>query len=257
MFEKLFIKLFGMKFNGDNCVYDRYQWLDNMLSKTNDDLELIDIGCGNGWALFLASKKGYKATGLSHDSDDIAKINTRSRVLGNDISLLEMDVSELKNVKPDNFDVLINMENIEHIKDDKQMISDMSLILKERGLVYFTTTNIFYKLEGDYGPFDLNRTDGGHVRKGYTHKWLKNEFEKNRLKVIYEGWISGPFSLRLLSLNRKIPSILIKPTKLLLIPLTIISNFLDRVFFRNYIHSLSCCFILKRLAIDELPGYLL
>ena len=71
----LFYKLFGVKFNGDNLVYDRFVWLKRNLPKTLDGLKLLDIGCGNGWSLYLGHSKGFKPTGLTFDQSQIESIN--------------------------------------------------------------------------------------------------------------------------------------------------------------------------------------
>ena len=47
-----FIKIFGVVFNGDNAMFDRYQWLKDNLIPSKENSNLLDIGCGNGWAIF-------------------------------------------------------------------------------------------------------------------------------------------------------------------------------------------------------------
>ena len=45
---KFFFVLFGVKFNGDNAVYDRYVWLKKNLVVLKKNSNLLDVGCGNG-----------------------------------------------------------------------------------------------------------------------------------------------------------------------------------------------------------------
>ena len=57
---KIIFKLFGVALNGDCTLYDRHIWLKKNLILLNEKSNLLDVGCGNGWALFIAKKKVLK-----------------------------------------------------------------------------------------------------------------------------------------------------------------------------------------------------
>lgn len=244
----IFYRLFGIKFNGDNAVYDRYLWISNKLPKTLDNLKLLDIGCGNGWSLFLGHAKGYKSTGLTFDQSQIDAINKKNKIFNADIKLINENLDQINDLDKEKYDVIINTENIEHVVNDVELISKMSDSLNDRGFVYFTTPNWFAKAASkhDYGPFYLNRKDGGHVRRGYTLAWLEDVFNSNNLIVVEKGFLSGPASILLLGFSRSIPNPIKPLFKIITIPLSIICNLIDRVFFKDNKSSMSVCFILQK-----------
>jgi SAM-dependent methyltransferase len=248
MFKKLFWKIFGVKFNGDNFSYDRQAWVKKNLPFTTNDLKLLDVGCGNGWGLYIAADKGYDATGLTYDVSQIKSINQKKIILNKEVTAINLDIANLRDLEPDSVDVILNFENIEHIAEDEKMISDMAYLLKKRGLIFFSTPNLFYKfpLLHEHGPFHLDRKDGGHVRKGYTLEWLERNFKENNLITLRKGFISGPASILLLSISRKIPLMLQPIFRLVIIPFTIAANLIDRIFFKKYPHSYSVYFILQK-----------
>ena len=89
--EKIFIKIFGIIFNGNNAMFDRYQWLKDNLIPPKENSSLLDIGCGNGWAIFLAAQKGYKSTGLSWSEEDLKRLKERSELLNLPVNLMVHD----------------------------------------------------------------------------------------------------------------------------------------------------------------------
>ncbi len=240
MMYKLFVRLIGVKYNGNNAAYDRWVWLKKYLPKTADPLTCLDVGCGNGWALFVAARKGYRPTGISNDAANTAKITQRATALGYDIDIQNLDCDDLTQLNRQ-FDVIINCENIEHIPHDKKLVGAMSDLLNDRGFIFFTTPNYFYKTadKNDAGPFDINRTDGGHVRRGYTFAWLEKEFLRNNLLIVERGYITNFCSLVVPYIDRKILRWLWTPlAKLFLVPAAIVANRLDRLFFKQWKHSL-------------------
>tara|TARA_B110000211_G_scaffold60668_1_gene68455 strand:- start:1229 stop:1978 length:750 start_codon:yes stop_codon:yes gene_type:complete len=248
MLKRLFWKIFGVKFNGDNFSYDRQAWLKRNLPFTKNGLELLDVGCGNGWGLYIAASKGYVATGLTYEESQIASINQKKIILGKEVNAVNLDVANLRDLEADSVDVILNFENLEHIAEDEKMISDMAYLLKKRGLIFFSTPNLFYKfpLLQEHGPFHLDRKDGGHMRKGYSLGWLEQCFKDNNLMTLRKGFLSGPASILLLSLSRKIPAVFRPLFRLIVIPFTILANLIDRLVFYKYPHSYSVCFILQK-----------
>ena len=71
-------------------------------------------------------------------------------------------------------------------------------------------------------------------------------FISNNLLVVEKGYISGPASIFLLGLSRMIPNFIAPIFKIITIPLTLIFNLIDRVFFKDNKSSASVYFILQK-----------
>ena len=125
----------------------RYQWLNDNLIAPKENSNLLVVGCGNGWAVFLAAQKGYKSTGLTWSEEEVKKLKSRSELLNLPVKSVVYDARQLDKFKVEKkFDVIINSENIEHIIDDKKLIKDISNLLNKNGLLYLTTPNLFFSL---------------------------------------------------------------------------------------------------------------
>ena len=172
----------------------------------------------------------------------------RSELLNLPVKSVVYDARQLDKFKVEKkFDVIINSENIEHIIDDKKLINDISSLLNKNGLLYLTTPNLFFSLffikEEPYGIPTSGVEDGGHVVRGYTFEKLEKMLEKNSLFTIHKSYIGGPFSRFLLSISRIFSY---KIFKVFYIPLSIVFQKIDHVFFKNNEKNLSLAIIAKK-----------
>lgn len=247
--KKIFFKIFGVVFNGDCAMYDRYIWLKKNLVVLNENSNFLDIGCGNGWSLFVARKIGFKnILGLSWNKEDLDRIYSRTSLLKN-IKLLEGDARKLDEINFNiKFDAIVNSENIEHILNSEKLISNISKILNTGGLLYLTTPNLLYpKIYGEKNIKNPPKEDGGHVVRGYSRERLKIILNKYNLKIINTNYIGGKFNISLLNFERYFP---FRIRKILTIPLTVIFNYLDNIFFKDNKNNLSIAIIAEK--IDDL-----
>ena len=138
--------------------------------------------------------------------------------------------------------------NIEHIINDKKLLEDISNLLNKKGLLYLTAPNLSYSLfftkEETYGIPTSGVEDGGHIVRGYTFEKLEKILEKNNLFTIHKSYIGGPFSRFLLSISRKFSH---KIFKVFYIPLSIVFQKIDHVFFINNVNNLSVAIIAKKI----------
>ncbi len=246
---KILFKLFGVGFNGDCALYDRYVWLKKNLVLLNENSKLLDIGCGNGWALFMGQKLGFKnSIGLSWAQNDLERIKNRTNKLKN-IELRIGDARKLDELKiEEKFDAVINAENIEHIIDSEKLIKDISNLLNDGGLLYLTTPSILYKkIYKDSVVKNPPIEDGGHVIRGFSKERLEKICNKNNLHIISVDYIGGKFSRYLLNFQRMIPSKIF--SKIITIPLSILFNFLDSIFFKNNINNISIAIIAEKIEV--------
>ena len=69
-----YLKRKKLLIHGDPLVLDRWLWICKWLPKTNEDLSILDVGCGSGAFTINAAARGYKALGLSWDKDIMDKV---------------------------------------------------------------------------------------------------------------------------------------------------------------------------------------
>ena len=197
--KDIFIRLIGWRaaiFHGDPTVYDRWKWIRRHLS--HGTLRTLDVGCGSGAFTMYAAKIGNESVGISSDDRNCETAIKRANILGlKNIKIIQADLRDLDNYfnTLGTFDQIMCLETIEHILDDKKLISDLSTLLKPGGRLVLTAPFKYYKpLLGDKLS---DREDGGHVRWGYTHDEMRSLFNQCRMDIIVEEYISGIISRQL------------------------------------------------------------
>ena len=119
------------------CVVKHFKINRNKLPFKN--LEILDVGCGGGLLSEPVSRLGAYVTGIdaSLQNIEIAKIHSKEKKLK--INYICASPERLKTKKK--FDVILNMEIIEHVEDVENFIKQSSKFLKRNGLMFFATIN--------------------------------------------------------------------------------------------------------------------
>lgn len=147
--------------------------------KTN---KIIDIGCGIGYFLEEAKKRGWEVYGteLSEKSAEICNSKGISTYHG---------FLDSENYVPEMFDVITSFEVIEHINYPLKELNHFNKILRQGGLVYITTPNfnslLRYRLKEKYNIISYPE----HLSY-YTPKTLTQVFQIcgfSRLKIETTG----------------------------------------------------------------------
>lgn len=226
-YEFLLAKLFGNLLNvirGDTLVTDRFLWLKKNLPKTLNNERLLDIGSGSGAFTIAAASMGYDAVGLSWDKKNQIKGIKRAEALElkNKCEFPMGDARELDKFVPENnFNFVLNFENIEHIIDDKKLFLQIYKTLIPGGFLLLTTPYLNYKhiSRNDLGPFS-SVEDGGHVRRGYTESMLKELCQLTGFQVEKIDYCSGFMSQLITKVMRVLTSIFgLKISWILVLPL--------------------------------------
>jgi 2-polyprenyl-6-hydroxyphenyl methylase/3-demethylubiquinone-9 3-methyltransferase len=110
-------------------------------SKTNflKGLNILDIGCGGGLISEPMARLGAKVTGIdaSEKNIKVAKIHSKKNKL--EINYLNKSPEQLKNVKE--FDVILNLEIVEHVENVNFYIKSCYDLLKKDGIMFTATLN--------------------------------------------------------------------------------------------------------------------
>ena len=103
------------------------------------DIKILDIGCGGGLLSEPLSRLGAKVTGI--DASDrnikIAKMHSEKSKLDIDYYCSSPD----KFVPKEKFDVVLNMEIVEHVENVDFFLFKSSELLRENGLMFIATLN--------------------------------------------------------------------------------------------------------------------
>ena len=106
-------------------------------------INILDIGCGGGLLSEPMHRLGANVTGIdaSNKNINIAKLHAKKNKLK--IKYLCMSPEKLKNKKK--FDVILNMEIVEHVEDIQFFLKSCSSLLKKNGVMFVATINKTFK----------------------------------------------------------------------------------------------------------------
>ena len=111
----------------------------NSLNQPFKKLKILDIGCGGGLLSEPMSRLGAEVTGIdaSQENINIAKIHSLEKKL----KIKYICSSPEKLNTKDKFDIILNMEIVEHVDDVNLFIKNCAKFLKKDGIMYIATLN--------------------------------------------------------------------------------------------------------------------
>jgi 2-polyprenyl-3-methyl-5-hydroxy-6-metoxy-1,4-benzoquinol methylase len=112
----------------------RYRELLDTFEPYRQTNRLLDIGCGPGYFLEEAVKRGWEAVGTEFG----ARALELNRAKGLDVIAAP---ATTETFAPDSFDVITAFEVVEHVRDPAGEAAVIAHALRRRGLFYFTTPN--------------------------------------------------------------------------------------------------------------------
>ena len=131
------------KFNPIRIKYIKENIINNFKLKNKfrplSGINILDIGCGGGLLSEPMSRMGANVTGIdaSDKNIQIAKLHAKKNKLK--INYLCSSPEKLKITKK--FDVILNMEIVEHVEDIDFFLKSCSKLLKKNGLMFVATIN--------------------------------------------------------------------------------------------------------------------
>ena len=167
-------------------------------NKPLNGVSILDIGCGGGLLSEPMFRLGAKVTGIdaSEKNIKIAKFHSKKQ----NLKINYLCTSPDKMIGKEKFDVILNMEIVEHVEDVDFFIRKSSELLKKNGLMFVATLNrtlksyIFAIVGAEYvlrwlpiGTHEWN--------KFITPKELTNFGEKNSLQPDnIDGMVFNPIN---------------------------------------------------------------
>ena len=111
----------------------------NNKEKPLDKVRILDIGCGGGLLSEPMSRLGAQVCGIdaSEKNINVAKLHAKKSNLNIDYKCMSPENinNEIK------FDVILNMEIIEHVDDVDFFLESCSKLLKKNGIMFVATLN--------------------------------------------------------------------------------------------------------------------
>ena len=131
------------KFNPIRIKYIKENVIENFKLQNNEKLplkgiDLLDIGCGGGLLSEPMCRLGATVTGIdaSEKNIEIAKIHAKK----NNLNINYICTSPEK-IQKEKFDVILNMEIVEHVENVDLFLNSSSNLLKKDGLMFVATIN--------------------------------------------------------------------------------------------------------------------
>ena len=174
---------------------------DSKARRPFEGLALLDIGCGGGLLSEPMSRLGFGVTGVDASARNIGAASAHATSQNLTIDY-RADTAEALLARGERFDVILNMEVIEHVADPGQFLRDTAAMLKPGGLMIVATLNRTLK------SLVLAKIGAEYVLRWVprgTHQWdkfvkpeeLERAFEDSGLDVIGErGVIYNPLADR-------------------------------------------------------------
>ncbi len=166
------------KFNPVRIEYIKNQIIKEFNIKNKkkpfSNLEILDIGCGGGLLTEPMYRLGGKLTGIDASNKNISVARIHAKQHNLNIKYFCCSPEKLKTKKK--YDIILNMEIVEHVNDLNLFISSSASLLKKNGLMFVATINktlksYFFAIIG--AEYVLNWLPVG------THDWFKFVEPKN------------------------------------------------------------------------------
>ncbi len=158
-----------------------------------EGLRLLDIGCGGGLLSEPMARLGFSVTGVDASERNIGTASAHAAETGVAVDY-RCSTAEALKASGETFDVILNMEVIEHVADPGQFLRDCAAMLKPGGLMIVATLNRTLK------AFALAKVGSEYVLRWLpagTHDWSKF-LKPEELRGFLAGeplTVDGPFGV--------------------------------------------------------------
>ncbi|MDP3659493.1 bifunctional 2-polyprenyl-6-hydroxyphenol methylase/3-demethylubiquinol 3-O-methyltransferase UbiG [Phenylobacterium sp.] len=159
-----------------------------------EGLTLLDIGCGGGLLSEPMRRLGFTVTGVDASERNIATASTHAAQQGLEIDYRASTAEQLLADRQGPFDVVLNMEVIEHVADPGAYLRDCAALVAPGGLMIVATLNRTLK------AFALAKVGAEYVLRWLpagTHDWRKF-LKPDEIRGFLAGQsvgVEGPFGV--------------------------------------------------------------
>jgi len=175
--------------------------LESELLDLKDGRRLMEIGCGSGVLLDIASKKGWQADALELSAELASLAAGRSPKS----TIRVVNVLACTSEDPV-YDAVMAVDVLEHVTDPHLMLKNCHQMLKPGGLILIQTPNtksLRRRLQGtDWDMLDPDQHLQLFSREGLTSSLAGNGFEVVRIRTVSGSGMESGFGLILASIKQ-------------------------------------------------------
>ena len=131
------------RFNPVRLNYIKKSILDNLKKRSSGkslkNIKVLDIGCGGGLLCEPLSKLGAKVIGIDASERNIKIAKTHAKK--SKLKINYYCASPENFISKEKFDVILNMEIVEHVENVNLFLKESSKFLKKNGIMFIATLN--------------------------------------------------------------------------------------------------------------------
>jgi len=139
---------------------------------------ILDIACGTGYGSFILSNSGAKKV-IGGDISKEAVAYSKENYKRKNLLFKKMSCENIK-VKDNSIDVVVSFETIEHIKNYRKFLAEISRVLKKGGIFICSSPN--KKITSPYTKKPSNKY---HIKEFYIDELKKEIINFFFLKKVY------------------------------------------------------------------------
>ena len=174
-------------------LYLRHEFIyDWALGRLDAAVDLVEVGCGEGYGTNMFAQKVKSVTGL--DLNAAAVEHAAGRYGSDNCKFTSYDGHRFP-FETESFDAAVSFQVIEHVEDDAAFVAEISRVLKRGGTLMMTTPNRLLRLEPGQKPW--NR----YHRREYGPEDLKEILGRSFSDVQIHGIVGIPEVQQVLTTN--------------------------------------------------------
>lgn len=154
---------------------ERYNLLLDEFEQYRKTNKLLDVGCGMGYFLIQAKKRGWEVYGTEYSETAVAICEKEGVEMRKGQLTPELFTNE-------SFDVITSFEVLEHINNPNEELQLIHQFLRKDGLFYCTTPNfnslMRYYLQSDYDVITYPEHLSYYIKKTLNRMITQNGFRK-------------------------------------------------------------------------------
>ena len=138
--------------------------------KSNDNIRILDIGCGPGFFSIILAQAGFNVTAIDYTNEMIEKAKENAGNLVNKIKFIRMDAQKLQ-FKDESFDVIVSRNLTWNLEKPDLAYKEWIRVLRGKGILLNFDANWYQHLFDD-----KKRKEYEDDRKKVTEKGLEDYY---------------------------------------------------------------------------------